>query len=271
MMDREKFFAKLRNSSLFPTGLSSPQVMGIEAILDSCVRQRVSSGHHVAHILANVYHESGRYMLGIKETVMQSHSDKNPPDEVVKNRLDIAWAGNKLPWVKVPYWREGWFGRGPIQITHKANYEKMGKRLGVDLVRKPHLALDPRIGADIAVVGMMEGLFTGKKLAQYSFPSALDAAPADHPRRIVNGQDGTDAKIAKYHRVFFEAIEAAGGWILDRRKPPLKEIVTTTVGTGGSIAVAKEQGMGWTEAFGIAFAVAVIIIVGFIIYSKVRK
>ena len=53
-MDRAKFFASLRRreSGVFGTSLSQPQVVGTEAILDSCIRNRVTNPHHVANILA---------------------------------------------------------------------------------------------------------------------------------------------------------------------------------------------------------------------------
>lgn len=212
-MDRAKLYAALRrrDSGVFGTSLSQAQVRGVEAILNSCARNRVTDPHHVANILAQVYHETGGYMLPIKETVYASHKDKNPSDTKVIARLDNAWAKGQLSWVSTPYWRDGAFGRGPIQITHWDNYEKMGKRLGVDLRGNPDLALDPDIGADIAVVGMSEGMFTGKKLSDYSFPNALRASPKNHPRRIVNGRDGTDEDITEYHYAFVNAIREAGG------------------------------------------------------------
>ncbi|WP_159585905.1 hypothetical protein [Chelativorans xinjiangense] len=211
-MDRAKFFAALRRreSGVFGTSLSQGQVRGTEAILDSCTRNRVTDPHYVANILAQVYHETGGYMLPIKETVYASHKDKSPSDATVIARLERAWKAGQLSWVKTPYWREGWFGRGPIQTTHYKNYLKMGTRLGVDLIRYPEELLKPRTGADSAVIGMAEGLYTGRKLSDYAFPEDLSAPPAHHPRRIVNGKDGTDGDIAKYHRAFHSALTAAG-------------------------------------------------------------
>ena len=43
-------------------------------------------------------------------------------------------------------------GRGPIQITGRANYEKYGRKLGIDLVSKPELAETPDIGVKTAIL-----------------------------------------------------------------------------------------------------------------------
>ncbi len=39
--------------------------------------------------------------------------------------LESSWMRGKLPWVNTTYWRKhpdgkSWFGRGLVQITHKA-------------------------------------------------------------------------------------------------------------------------------------------------------
>ena len=214
-MNRAKFFGSLRASTaVFGTSLSQAQVKGTEALLDACARAGVTDGHHVANVLAQCYHETAGAMQPIKETVMRHHKDRNPSDATVIERLDRAFAAGQLPWVKTPYWRDGWFGRGFIQLTHRANYERMGRTLGVDLVGDPNRAMDLETSADIAVVGMRDGLFTGRKLADYRFPQALSSPSQQNPRRIVNGADGTDALVARHHRAFFDALEAGGGWSL---------------------------------------------------------
>ncbi|MDI6814065.1 MAG: glycoside hydrolase family 19 protein [Rhizobiaceae bacterium] len=220
-MDRAKFFASLRRggSGVFGSSLSQAQVQGCEAILDACARYGVTDQHHVAECLAEPYHETGGYMLPIKETVMPSHKDKNPPDDLVIRRLDQAYAAGKLPWVSRPYWRKdtsgkAWFGRGPIQATHRINYAKIGQVLGVDLLKDPDRILEPAIGAASAVVGLRDGLYTGRKLSDFDFVKELAKAtqPGGEygPRRMVNGKDGTDRKVAGYHRAFYAALEAAG-------------------------------------------------------------
>ena len=44
-----------------------------------------------------------------------------------------------------PYW-----GRGAIQLTHAANYAKMGQRLGLPLIDKPDLVATPALGTIVA-------------------------------------------------------------------------------------------------------------------------
>ena len=202
-MIRKTFFAALRarNSGLFVTSLTTPQVQGIEALLDA---GRALPLHHMANVLAQVHHETGGGMYPIKETVFPHHKNKNPSDAEVIRRLDRAFAGGKLPWVKSAYWRGGAFGRGQLQITHDYNYDKFGITNFAD-------ALNLDVSARIAVEGMRDGMFTCKKLADYDFPSALDNPPRTNPRRIVNGVDGSDDKVQAHHMAFAAALEA-GGW-----------------------------------------------------------
>ena len=196
-MNRAAFFDAIRPHLT----LDQFAVDGVEALLDAGDGLPL---HHMANILAQVRRETGGIMGPIKETVFDYHKDKNPTDQEVMLRLDRAWAKGQLPWVDEPYWRDGWFGRGQIQITHRSNYAKFG-------ISNPADALKPHISAHVAVKGMVEGLFTGKKLADYAFPAALNNPPASNPRRIVNGQDGSDAQVAGFHRQFAAALEA-GGW-----------------------------------------------------------
>lgn len=104
-------------------------------------------------------------------------------------------------------------GSALIQITHKANYRKLGARLGVDLVGNPSLALDPSISARIAIVGMDDGHFTGRGLREVKWdePDPKKRARAvSGARRIVNGKDGSDGEVAAMHEAYVAALLAAG-------------------------------------------------------------
>lgn len=209
-MNRKIFFDELRNSGVFGKGLPSNVVQGVEALLDASMRWKITDPHHAANIMAQSHHETGGQMQPVKETVYAHSKDRNPSDAEVIKRLDTAYAKGQLPWVRETYWRAGWFGRGFIQLTHLKNYLKLGTAIGVDLVKNRDLALRLDIAADIAVVGMRDGLFTGKKLADYKFPASLTADEPKNPRRIINGKDGTDAKVAKTHIFFYDALVKAG-------------------------------------------------------------
>ncbi len=196
-MNREAFFNAIRPAF---GSLNVKQVEGMEALFDA---GRDLPLHHMANVLAQVRRETGGHMAPIKETVMPSHRDKNPSDAEVIRRLDRAFAAGRLKWVKTPYWRDGWFGRGQIQLTHRANYLKFG-------ITNPEDAMQLAVSAKVAVRGMVEGLFTGRRLVDYDFPADLDAPPKSNPRRIVNGQDGSDSEVARHHREFAAALQQAG-------------------------------------------------------------
>lgn len=198
-MNKKDFFDSIRQS-VFGGNLTQEQVKNVEMILGASDRMPLS---WVAYILATATHETGRVMAPIKETVQAWHKNKNPSDKEVMRRLQRAYDARKLKWVRSPYWNQGWFGRGYVQITHKRNYEKLGKAIGVDLVGNPDMALQPRVAAQILVKGMVDGLFTGKKLVDY--------LPGDYrnARRIVNGMDRAD-EIASLAMKYEDALLIAG-------------------------------------------------------------
>jgi len=216
-MNRAAFYAALRSraSSVFGTSLSKSQVQGTEAVLDEA-EKRGTPLRHLAYILATDYHETGGQMQPVKETVYASSKNRNPSDETVIKRLDAAWKAGKLGSVKTPYWRKdadgkSWFGRGLVQITHKANYLKLGLLIGVDLVKNPSKALELSTAVQILFVGMELGSFTGKSLDDYISNGRTDFGRTDYEgaRRIVNGTDKA-AQIAGYALAFERALVAAG-------------------------------------------------------------
>lgn len=185
-MDRSKFYGSLRarSSGVFGTSLSQSQVNGMEAILDEAERRGVPA-KQLAYILATAYHETARTMQPIEE----------------------YGKGKGRPYAKPtgPY-SQSYYGRGFVQLTWLANYEKAGKLLGVDLVRYPAKALDLDIATEIIIQGMLDGWFTGKKLSDYISGDKADYAGA---RKIVNGTDRA-SQIAGYAKAFEAALAAAG-------------------------------------------------------------
>ncbi len=89
-------------------------------------------------------------------------------------------------------------GRGFIHLTGRANYQRVGDRLSIDLIGNPDLAYTRPHIAVIAVVAMSEGLLTGKKLSDFNLGNAYDFYGA---RDIINGnpetfEDGSSVRSA---------------------------------------------------------------------------
>ena len=75
-------------------------------------------------------------------------------------------------------------GRGPIQITGRANYQRFGNLLGVDLVTTPEQAALPDLAFRIA------GLYWSKKGLNELADQATDEAFREITRRINGGFNG---------------------------------------------------------------------------------
>lgn len=98
-------------------------------------------------------------------------------------------------------------GRSYIQLTGRKNYELFGKLLGLPLLERPEIALQPDVGFQIMTSGLHEGLFTGTRLSDYITPKDWDYFQA---RRTVNGLDHA-REIAHDAREFEEILNAATG------------------------------------------------------------
>jgi hypothetical protein len=94
-------------------------------------------------------------------------------------------------------------GRGYVQLTGRANYTKAKNLTKKDVLTNPDLAKDPALAYEIAIQGMKDGWFTGKKLSQFikdgASPNYEDA------RTIINGHDQA-VKIADIARRFSEVL-----------------------------------------------------------------
>ncbi len=213
-MNRSTFFSAVR-SSLFGGSMSQPQVIGMTAMLDEFERQRTPVDQ-MAYMLATAFHETATHMQPVIET-RQPNEETNPSVDTAIARLESSWARGRLPWVKTPYWRKdaqgrSYLGRGLPQLTHRVNYDKVGRVIGVDLVSNPDAALRTDIAVKIMIAGMSLGIFTGKKMAD--FLDGVDEADAEdyreyrNARVVVNGTDKADVIAAEATR-FEKAIRAA--------------------------------------------------------------
>ena len=189
-MNREIFFAAIR-PDLFGGRLTQSQVEGIITILDEWDRRRLTTLQHLAYMLATVKHETAHTMQPIMERGPKKYFDR------YEGRKDL---GNTI---KGDGYR--FRGRGFVQITGRANYNRAAKELGVDLVASPERALDPTLAAAILFTGMQEGWFTGKKLSDYFDSGMTNWREA---RRIINALDKADL-IAGYGKRFFANLQFA--------------------------------------------------------------
>jgi len=182
-INRDFFFERAR-AALFSRRLKQSQVDGLTAILNGWEDSHSHKDDRwLAYALATAHHETDRTMQPIAE----------------------YGAGRGKPYGKVdPATGCAYYGRGFVQLTWAANYRKLGQRLGLGtrLYEEPDLALEISIATEILLIGMDEGRFTGKKLADYFSAAKADWAGA---RRIVNGTDRARL-IADYAREYYAAI-----------------------------------------------------------------
>lgn len=184
MLNRKTLFAYCRRAP-FGGQLLQSQVEGVECILDAWNYSGATDLRWLAYILATALHETASTMQPIAEY----------------GRGKGKKYGIKGKYGQVPY------GRGFVQLTWDANYERADKELGLGgkLTKNFDLAMDPAIAAKIIVTGMIEGWFTSKRLSQYFNTKADDPVGA---RGIVNGKDKAKL-IAGYYEAFLGALKAA--------------------------------------------------------------
>ena len=274
-MDRKIFFDHVR-ITLFGGMLTPGQVAGMSAIFDEWERRKLTVTEQLAYILATVFHECGRLMQPVREGFKATDAEARAYVKAKGYRYAVVINGLV------------YYGRGLVQITWLANYQKMAAIVGADLVGNPDLALQPAIAVKILFEGMLRGTFTGKKLGDY----IVDAGHSDYEgaRRVVNGTDEA-AKIAGYARAFDTAIEAA-----ELGQPPQPDAVVTNhppaeapapkaapPGTpppahvqggaagAGAIAAAvgaSHAGLGWGWVAGAAVVAAIAVGLFFLIRAR---
>lgn len=192
--NRQKFFTRYRQE--FDERLQQKQVDGLNFLLDK-IEGDTFTLEQAAYVLATVKHETGNTFQPIKEK--------------------RARVGSKVRRQQDKYWGSGFYGRGFVQLTWKANYEKYG------IADNPDAALEPEKAYEILSTGMRKGVFTGKKLTDYIIAGDVDYVQA---RRIVNGLDrATDiAEIADKFETILRV--ATGKAVEEPEKPTVTKPVT---------------------------------------------
>jgi hypothetical protein len=215
-MNRAAFYHHLTETDprLFPNGMTAAQRAGLGVKLDVWARWYAADYPltFLAAALGQIYRETG----GRMEPVLEAFA----PDRATSaERLQKAFDGGRLKWVKQPYWRADETGRHPvgggdIQLTHRRNYlgaeEGLKRRFGVavGLGENYDLILDPVVSAHVAFSGMIEGWFRPCKLTDFCTDDRIDYAAA---RDIVNGDaEMIGEEIARNCEIFEAALRAAG-------------------------------------------------------------
>lgn len=182
---KKVFFQVLREAGL---NLTTQNVFGFNKMLAYAEHNKVDV-LKLPYILATAWWETAQTMTPVREAYWMSE----------------AWRKRNLR-----YWP--WYGRGLIQTTWEANYKKMSKYVGVDLLEDPDALLRWEVSLPALFVGMEKGLYTGKDLDD--FIDNVDESDEEdlrefiNARRIVNGTDKA-ATIGRIALVVEKALKKA--------------------------------------------------------------
>ena len=242
-MNRNKFFEYARKAP-FGGRLTNEQVDGLTKILDEWKRRKLDDNRWLAYMLATVFHETAYTIQPVRE----------------KGGEAYLRSKKYYPWV----------GEGLVQVTWKVNHNKFG-------ATKPGQMLTWPIALQALFDGMIDGVFTSKKLGHYFNDKVDDPIGA---RRIINGTDKSKL-IAGYHKNFLDAIEAADKASEERVPEVLTEDVKPTedksvIGT----VLAGVSGVGGLGVFSsidspyalAAFAIVVVVLaigIGAVLTGKI--
>lgn len=192
-INRKFFFDHVRLSLYHGEKLKQSHVDGLNFILDAWERDYWQEDDRwLAYCLGTEHHECDRTQQPITERGPISYFNKYNAGTRIGRMLGNTETG------------DGYLfrGRGYVQLTGRTNYTRASKKLGVDLIANPDLALRPDLAAQIMFAGMIEGWFTGRKLSQY-FNETRERW--EDARAIINGVDKKKT-IASYAQRFYGAI-----------------------------------------------------------------
>lgn len=206
-MDKAQFFRDVRQ--IFARPLTQRNVDSVNLILDDADRRGISNDW-LAYILATAHGESGldyarqENMNYSAARIAQVWPRLAPRAQELagqpKRLANAAYAnrngnGNEAS-------GDGWRfrGQGFVQLTGRANYRTFG------IEATPDRALEAEISTRILFDGMIRGMFTGRKLADFDVPGGFDFVEA---RRIVNGTFEA-ARYAAWAHEYQGALKRAG-------------------------------------------------------------
>lgn len=153
-----------------PTSPTSSAEAYKSLIIETALANGISQPEQIAYMLATAHHETGAF----------KNLTEYGSDQYLSRYLN--YAGNDPTTDDYIVYR----GHGFAQLTGKANFDRVGDLLGYDLVAQPSLAAEPEIAAEILVIGMRDGLFTG-----YRLDRAINDERAEYgyARQVINGHE----------------------------------------------------------------------------------
>lgn len=174
--------APLKPSIVQPESVPLQTDTKAEKFLASVAKKSGIKGMELAQFLAQCAHETGNF-VHLKELGNKRYFTKNY--DITGNPAKAKALGNTKVGDGAKY-----HGRGYIQLTGKAQYEKAGEHIGVDLVAKPQLAEEPEIAAQIAV------WYWNHRVK----PKVNDFEDTNKVTKLVNGSlNGIDDRLEKFN------------------------------------------------------------------------
>jgi hypothetical protein len=153
------------------------------AALIAAARERELTTEQIAYVLATAEHESDSF------STLEEYSSGNQYEG--RKALGNVYKGDGTRFK----------GRGYVQLTGRINYEKYAEKTGIELVTLPIILMNwPALSVYVIIDGMMNGVYTSKRLDSYVNSSMVDFVNA---RKVVNGLDCAD-KIAAQSNTWLE-------------------------------------------------------------------
>lgn len=167
-------------AELTPALSPETRALYLPLLIDAAYGQEINTPVRLAAFLAQLLHESAglRYM----------HELWGP------TQAQLGYEGREDLGNTEPGDGERFRGRGPIQITGRANYKAFGERLGLDLLGHPELAATPRVGFLIAAH------FWKLKHLNLLADQGTKAAFVTITRRVNGGINGLEDRLAKWRQ-----------------------------------------------------------------------
>lgn len=207
-MKTELFWNTIR-SGLFRGKMTQGAVDTVNAIVDCYYAYYLTTGNqnHLAYILATAYHESYHHTLNPEWNPVREGFAKTNFGAI--RAVTMMYESGRIKTnYALPHTNGlSYYGRGFVQVTWPDNYKRVGDLIGEDLYNNPDLLIESiDVSAKALVIGSMEGVYTGRKVSDYTLPDgSFDAFSA---RRVVNGLDKAD-KIKKDYEIFNFALSNA--------------------------------------------------------------